>query len=173
MVRKRKAWWIAGAVGATVALFAGVAFYLDYSSPDARIERAVLQVIEDFDFELVGQHTPENDYDGRINVRLEYARVHTDEKTDNQIVVRLRKACSTYKYERVIYPKADLSALSTDEEWHHLFQYNDHGDLVANYSLLWHDETYVDTVDGPRMTLYITKVRQKNLWEKIKLLWPW
>ena len=50
---KRRLRWIAGAFGAVVALFIAVAFYLDYNSTDAKIERAVAQIVEEYGFESV------------------------------------------------------------------------------------------------------------------------
>ena len=166
MGKKRRVWWIVASLVVAVALFAGLAYqFSDDSRADARTERAVDHIIEEYGFELFAVVLRPN------GVEHVFTRAPLGVEEEAEVVAHLRAIGSAVPYERLTF-NYELAAGSNGEHFLVLHTFSPAGarryvriEFTANNRGL---DDY-----GPEHVAHITEVKQHvpNLWERIKGLW--
>ena len=171
--KKRRVLWIVGGVLGFVALLFVTAFLIEWNSPDARMERAVAQIVDDYGF--VARDYPWYDFSSLVrdsSIEL-YSRESTDAETEDEIVARLRAACPSWEYSS----RADLKYFTIVR---FLF-----GPIGQDYSFISPERNrgsvvgvYFAPVAGGQSRehqafLGLIKQDKPSLWERIKGMWPW
>ena len=179
MGKKRRAWWIVGGLVVAVALSAAIAFFIDYNSTDARIERAVAHIVEEYGFEVVYQlHEPIGLSPATVGTVRYFQRAPMGAKEEAEIVAVLRDACPSCKYERTAYDEDHVPVeLTVIDPWMkgHKFSPKDlvGGVGYAGVTYIPDDRGYELPEFEPSASLVLVKMDRPSLWQRIKGLWPW
>ena len=166
MGKKRRVWWI---VGAAVVFFGCYAHLSVYNSTDARIKRAVAQIVEEYGFELHARAP------GR-RLADRYSTAPVDEETADEIVAILREGCPSLD---------DRSFLLLDRhpglvpdfghpvEVHFFVAEEQHGHRTVRIKFNpAHGGLWLPGYE-PGASLVVHKFDRPSLWQRIKGLWPW
>ena len=177
MKRKRKVWWIAGGVAAAFALFVLTVFLIDYNSTDAKIERAVAQIVEEHGFELQDQPPfrfwPLATWEGSTTI-VKRGSVSTE--TAGKIVRDISEACPSWKYEHLVWDDShEFVATSAKEPWQERHDFVPPKTHSGNISAIMFFPAEKDHLPYGELTARLTiyKHDRLGLWERIKGLWPW
>ncbi|MCH8980341.1 MAG: hypothetical protein IH945_14045 [Armatimonadetes bacterium] len=171
MGKKRRVWWVVGGFVVAVALFAAIAFYIDYNSTDARIERAVAQIVEEYGFELQGQMP------GYVGPPLgggAYSRAPVSAETEDEIVAILRGACPSCDYNLRVTAANNIHTTGEQTVVEHVIFRLDQGDGLSDGLVFAPDNKDGGLLGaGPGAILLVIKFERPSLWQRIKGLWPW
>ena len=168
MGKKRRVWWIVGSLVVAVALFAAVAFLVDYSSTDARIERAVAQIVEDYGFELQSQTSgyfgPQTSFIGHT-----YSRAPVGAETASEIAAILREACPSCKHDILVTTRDGDPWM----EWFNILTEEQGGQWANRVSFQPDNQGFGLPEIEPYSSLELYNLVRPSLWQRIKGLWPW
>ena len=170
--KKRRVWWIVGSLVVAVALFAAVAFIVDYNSTDARIGRAVARIVDEYGFEQTQSESYGSPFE--TGGAVEYSRTFDTMEETVRILSALKAACQGYDYIHHVlddgYGVASDSGLEPVTEMH-VFASDDSRvrELVVVFQL---DEVGSGPEQSASLFMSWTTV-QGGLWERINGLWPW
>ena len=176
MSKRRKVWWIVGGVATAFALFVVTAFLIDYNSTEARMERAVAQIVEEYGFEYRSQ-------DPRtfaFSIERKYIlrrRESVDVETSDEIVAILRDACPSWEYKVQAYDFLFQPVTETsDYVWqvsHRFTREDEKVDKIASIEFTTVNTTYMITDFKTAASLSLYKNRTFGLWQRIKGMGPW
>ena len=167
MGKKRRLWWIGGAVVAVVALFAAIAFFIDYNSSDARIERAVARVVEEYGFEK--RNNPQdwtlgvgNGQGPWIPIQATYyGRPPMNERGFSALAEDIESVYDSYAFHsRSIEEKVVQLNLTF-------------GDDRSVVSIRAQEFEYMGVSGGPVLILVVTRRAETGIWDRIRAWWPW
>ena len=177
MGKKRRVWWIVGALVVAVALFAAIAFLVDYNSTDARVERAVAQIVEEYGFEYQGRADSWFDKSKGILTGDEYRSPAIGTEQADGIVAILRDACPSWQYEHSAFDEDLQHITATDGdptiELHTFTSTEPRGGIIAIIGFVPDDDGMASAGADHTAVLSLNIFDRPGLWQRIKGLWPW
>ena len=170
---KRRVWWIVGAIALAVALFAAVAFFIGYNGTDAKIERAMARIVEEYGFEFQEQ-VPGYFHPGSGE---SYSRTPVSAEMASEIVAILREALPSCEYRHFVYDEDDARVTrSGGDPWREAHQFAPTEQLRGRTEVLVFvpdDKGRIGHQDEPHAYIDAYKSDRPDLWQRIKGLWPW
>ena len=173
MGKKRRVLWI---VGSLVLLVLAIGFIIDYNRTDARIERAVAQIVEEYGFEF---QTEVAEFSPGLQARITsigYSRAPMSEESADEIVAILRDAWPSCRYDHTGYDKDIVSVPRGVDPWIdvHLFLSQER-DGVSTASILFHPDNkgFGQPNIEPTAAISVNTLDKPSLWQRIKGLWTW
>ena len=178
MGKKRRVWWIVGALVVAVALFAAVAFYIDYNNTYARMERAVAQIVQEYGFEPQNPPRWSGFELARPGSVTEFRRAPVSAETAGEIVDFIRGACPSLDYKHSFLEGDYMPATMGDgDPWPdvHKFSRKELGGGVglAVVTFIPDNGGYGIPEFERTARLGLVKMDGSSLWQRIKGLWPW
>ena len=171
MGKKRRAWWIVGALVVAVALFAVGSFFVDHNSTDARMERAVAQIVEEYGFEPQAKLP---DYIGPGLRGKSYSRAPVSAQAEREIVAILREACPSYEYEHRNVGSYNSPAPGEPlTKTHVFFRAGQRRGMPQGVVFYPDNKGYAEPGAVPAADLAVVHIPAATLWQRIKGLWPW
>ncbi|MCH8978685.1 MAG: hypothetical protein IH945_05515 [Armatimonadetes bacterium] len=173
MGKKRRVWWI---VGSFVLLLLAIGFFIDYNRTDARVERAVAQIIEEYGFEFRSEVAGFSPGPKRWVASKGYSRAPMSEETASEIVAILRDAWPSCSYDHTGYDKDLVAGTTGDDPWidvHVFLPQERDGGSTASILFYPDDKGYGIPGAEPTATISVSTFDRPSLWQRIKGLWPW
>lgn len=172
-MKKRKAMWIVGAL--VVALFAAGTLVMDYNSTDAKIERAIAQIVAEYGFERP-DHLP-----GRRGKQLSnplidvYSSAPIEAETAADIWARLRDVCPSWEnYYSLVYDHRSPHNLGyISFEVQNCIAPEQYDGRIAVIGFTADTNPAGIQEFEPRAFLILYKQVRPSPWERIKGIWPW
>lgn len=167
MGKKRRVWWIVGGAATAFTLFVAIVYYFDYNSPEARLERAVAQIVEKYGFVPAGQHRVINEETKFMST--DYSRAALGEEKASEIVAQLRAACPDLKYSLSVIDKDQLP-----ENWsggmniHKIRRGDLDGEMTGGVTFSPNDRGGGRPGFEPVAMIRVLKLNSPSLWQKIK-----
>ena len=173
-LKKRKVLWVGGSIVVAVALFAAIAFFIDYNSTDARVERAVAQIVEEYGFELKFQGPIDLGLPRGSPISKTYSRAPVSAEKASAIVAMLRSACPSCKYDHMVIDGDILpDNFSGPIETHNFRPQDQDGGLIAAIAFNPNNRGHGRPENEPEATFHVSKFDRPSLWLRIRGLWPW
>ena len=168
MVKRRKFWWIVGGITAAFALFIVTVFLIDYNSTDAKIERAVAQIVEEHGFEVQDERRGAFDKPSRMVRYVLFNRMPLDVDTASEIVASLNTACPSWKHD---YSTSNVG--NPNQETHHFSRLDQYEGRVSSVVFVYDYEAPEGTGVKPIAGIVLYGTIKLSLWQRIKRMWPW
>ena len=164
-----------GALVAAVALFGGLAFLSVQSSTDARIERAVARIAEEYGFEYSTEYASYHNGARRPLLADIYTGRALGQEEKGRIVARLERACPSCTTELVkmgdTSPGFTLPFAEPTYDVHYWFP--EDGSAIWSVMFVFDDRGISSGDDAPSSMLTITRYSDSGPWSFLKRLWPW
>ena len=177
MSKRRKVWWIASGVVTALALFALTVFLIDYNSTDAKIERAVAQIVEEYGFELEGRVPGSLVLQQKLVIVVVYMRAPVETETADEIVTILRAACPSWEHEVRVYDEDHVPVTtSSGDPWTEVHEFRpaeQYSGRVAGVGFSPDNKGFGKPEIQPSASISLLRLYRPSLWEKIKGMWPW
>ena len=172
-MKKRRVWWVVGGLIVAVALFVAVAYFVGDNPADARLERAVAEIVEEYGFEIQPQQPGHFASPSHV---ITYARAPVDTEIAEEIVALLRDACPMHKYVHVVLDENFLGvAAFGGDPWlkTHRFTPPTH-DGGGTIEVFFIPDDHRSGIGDPPMSAILVLVESRpSLRQRIRGLWPW
>ena len=178
VVRGRKKLKVMSIVGVPVALFALVAFLSVYYSTDARINRAVAQIVDEYGFELDAQLPSYSKNPHRSFVRDRYVRPPLGAESADEIAEILLRACPSCEYEhrvddddRLLFVASGVEPL---REVHYYRTEEARGGMTARIHFVPDVSGFgIPQVEPSAHLNVFNYEKPPGLWDRLKATWLW
>lgn len=175
MTKRRKFWWfVGGTLGATTFLVL-IALLIQRNGPDAKLERALDQIIAENGFEF------RSNMISYIGGRADSAVVSNiyqgdpiDKETAKEVIAQLREVCPNCTVEVITFNE-DIRPVTAPTGEHTFemktwFPPKDSG--VYSISLVFDDNALYGDSDSSSSNLSIQRRSRSGFWSFLRNLWP-
>ena len=170
-----KVLWIVGSVVCFVVLSFVTALLINTKSQDARLERAIREIVAEQKFEYKGRDVGYMRGSNREVLSDIYRGGPLSQEDGNWIVAQLRQACPKCSVEVVTLgedylpvpspsrqPTYDINSWSPQE-----------ASAIMNIMVIFDDKGIGNQDDSSSSSLTVTRYSEPDRWSFLKNLWPW
>ena len=173
--KKRRAWWIVGGVACFVVLSIVTVMLVETNRPDARLERAIREIIAEQKFEYKGRDVGYLRGSNKEVLSDMFCGGPLSQEDGKWIVAQLRQACPKCSVE-VVTAGVDILPVTmpSDEPTYDIHSWSpQEGSAIMNIMVIFDDKGIGDQDDSPSSSLTVSRYGEVDRWSFLKNLWPW
>ena len=163
VVKTRKVRWIVGGVLGFVLLYSATAFLVAWNSPNARLERALNQIITEQGFVLNPSGTVNFLGLGSFDSFAIYESKPISQEDATQIVALFREAC----------PSCTLDVTKDESAYDDLMLVTDESSNIGTVIIIFDDKGQRTANNSPASEMTVFRGGASRRKSFLKNLWPW